>query len=97
MSQHHVAIEGNFLSAPAAFDDIPEGLANALKVEIVLKTYVIREPGKEVEQAFEMIVVTHRALNDFAAVDKDTIDFNKLERDCELMKEALSNHRDKIS
>jgi hypothetical protein len=97
MSQDHVkSIFGRFLPVAAAFEGTPEGLAKALKVEIIPVTIVKREPGKKVEQTFNTGTVTTRALIDFAAVDQKAIDFGKLERDCELTVQAIRNHPKEI-
>ncbi|CEJ56782.1 hypothetical protein PMG11_02980 [Penicillium brasilianum] len=97
MSQDHVAVTGTFIPVPTAFDGTPEGLANAVKIGIVPTTSVTRESGRQAEQVLDVAIVTHRAVIDFAAVDTSEIIFKKLERDCELMKDALGNYPEEIN
>ncbi|RAL16571.1 uncharacterized protein BO97DRAFT_456253 [Aspergillus homomorphus CBS 101889] len=97
MSQDYTAVTGSFIPVPTAFDGTPEGLVNAVKVGVVPTTSLNRESGKKVEQVLDIATVTHQGLVDFAAVDTSDIHFKKLERDCELMKEALGNHPEEIN
>lgn len=96
MPHNQIVIKGSFLPVPITFDGTPDGLSNALKVEIIPTTSVIHESEGKTKQTFDMTVVTNRALIDFSAVHAPDIDFEKLKRDCELMIDALSKHPGEI-
>jgi hypothetical protein len=83
---------GTFVSTPGAFDGAPEGLAHALKVEMVPVTTVTRETGKKARQTFAAAPMTDRVLLDFGTVDPDAIDFDHVQRDCEILAAALREH-----
>ena len=86
-------IANGFVAVPAAFKGTSEGYIDALKVQLVPRVLVQREPNEDVKQVFDLETMTHRALIDFAEVDTSTIDFQRLQKDCEILKEALSTHR----
>lgn len=96
MSRNLESTRGGFVAVPIAFEGTPQSIINAFKLEMVPKIIVKRELGKTTEHAFGTDVVTNRALVDFAEVDAGEIDYDKLERDCEIMKDALGANRDEI-
>jgi hypothetical protein len=89
-SRTYLAAHGSFLSVPGAFDAAPEGVVHGLKLEILpVTTRTVEEPGKKAKQTFSTAVRGDRALLDFGAVDPEAIDLSIVERDCELLVQAI--------
>ncbi|KAJ6445242.1 hypothetical protein O9K51_00001 [Purpureocillium lavendulum] len=57
---------------------------------------VKKESGKKAEQTLDIATLTRRALIDLTEVDTRDIDYKKLERDCELLKDVINNNHDEI-
>ena len=87
---------GTFLPVTPLFEGIPDSLSSVLKVEILPTTTIEHKAGKPVSQVLDLDITTNRALLDLADVKPDDIDFDKLERDCDIMKKALTGNRDEI-
>jgi hypothetical protein len=91
-----VAVDGAFLSVPAAFEGTPEGLIHSFKLSIVPVTSIDQTPGHGSRQTFDTHVHASRALLDFAAVDMADIDLSRVGRDCELVMRAIRDHPDTV-
>jgi hypothetical protein len=92
-----VAVDGAFLSVPAAFEGAPEGLIHSFKLSVVPVTSIEQAPGQGSRQTFDTHVHASRALLDFAAVDMADIDLSRVGRDCELVMRAIRDHPDTVS
>jgi hypothetical protein len=86
-------VASGFVAVPTAFGGTHDSNVNALKIQLVPKVVIRHKPGEDVKQVVELEAITHRALIDFTAVDVSAIDYNRLQRDCDILKGALSTHR----
>ncbi|HJU09903.1 MAG TPA: hypothetical protein VJ728_03455, partial [Candidatus Binataceae bacterium] len=90
MKKHHmrtsVAGVGSFVSIPSAFAGADEGIKNVVKV-----AFTTASSQHSVEK-IKPLVSTDVALLDFGAVVPESIDPDKISRDCDLVKEALTKH-----
>lgn len=84
------------MTAPLVSIGSPIGLANAFKIELIPKLIDFEDPTIGKQRIFDIEAVSDRALIDFAEVDPAEINYDKLKRDCDLMKLALENHRNEI-
>lgn len=75
---------GSFVAIPDAFQDAEIGLRNAVKFEC---TTVFSE-----EHRLQTEFSTDRILIDLGAIDASTLSFNKLARDCDLIKEIAQKN-----
>src|SRR3954451_14061526 len=90
--RNQVSASGTFLSVPGAFEGAPEGLVHGPKLEFVSTTRMDTGPDNRPRQTFSTTVQGDRALLDFGAVDPTAIDYHRVERDCELLMEAIHDH-----
>lgn len=91
-----VAVDGAFLSVPAAFAGAPDGLIHSFKLSVVPVTSVEHDATHGSRQAFDTHVHASRALLDFAAVDLADVDLDRVKRDCELVMRAIADHPDTV-
>ncbi len=91
-----VAPQGTFVTVPAIYHSAADGLRQAVKLEVGSSLVDEREPGKEAKLSFRTTLHTDRALLDFNAVDPDAVDLARVERDCEIIKEAIQQHPEVI-
>jgi hypothetical protein len=87
-----VSAHGTFLSIPPLFDGADEGLRHAFKMEISPVVTGAKGSGKDAELTFGTTFLTDRALLDLGAIDPGAVSFEQVERDCDLLKEALQQH-----
>ncbi|HXD60059.1 MAG TPA: hypothetical protein VN606_19180 [Thermoleophilaceae bacterium] len=92
--RNQVSTNGTFISVPGAFDGAPEGLLHGPKLEFVSLTNVTTDADNKPQQSFSTAVHGDRALLDFGAVEPKAIDLQRVERDCELLIEAIRDHPD---
>jgi len=90
--RNQLSASGSFLSVPGAYEGAPEGLVHGPKLEFVSLTSTKVESGDKPRQTFSTAVQGDRALIDFGAVDPAAVDYNRVERDCELLIEAIREH-----
>jgi hypothetical protein len=96
MSINPNGINGGFIAVPTAFEGAPTGSLNVLKLEFIPKLVKIQAQGTS-SQTIDVDIVSHRALIDFAEFDQDDVDYDRLERDCDLLKEAFRSHRRELT
>ncbi|KJX99104.1 hypothetical protein TI39_contig373g00012 [Zymoseptoria brevis] len=96
MSRGVNGIKGGFVSIPSAFKGVPEGSKHVFKLELVPKLVETRNLGK-VDISTNVDIISHRVLFDFAEFDVDDVDYDRLGRDCDLLKEAFRSRRKELN
>jgi hypothetical protein len=91
-ARDRVSSHGTFLSMPAVFRGVDEGLAHALKIEVSPTVQETRGTGRTAEISFGTTVIADRMLVDFGAVRPEAIDLDQVARDCDLVKHAIEEH-----
>jgi hypothetical protein len=85
----HVSGVGSFVSIPQAISAANEGLKDGFKMET---NSLFSEKNILGEQVF----TTDWFLLDVGAADMDAIDLNKVSKDCDIVKDIVARHPDKV-
>jgi len=77
---------GSFVSIPSAFPGADEGVKNVIKLGFTTSL------SQDSEESIKVEVSTNVVLLDLGAVVPEALDSRKLIRDCDLLKQAITNH-----
>jgi hypothetical protein len=83
-----ISAQGSFVAIPTAFPVVDPGVRNAVKLEFAT---VFSE-----ENVVETLFSTDRVLVDLGAVDPTSLDFTRLAKDCDLLKEIAVKYPNEL-
>jgi hypothetical protein len=85
----HISATGSFVSVPSAFKNVPEGLEHVLKMEF-------RTVFSEENILGDTTYSPDWVLVDVGAAVPDSLDFKRIARDCDLLKDIALNYPDQL-